>query len=428
MTAPISISVEGQAGQSDGALIVGSVHSGPFTRWQLARLENLMPLFHDAQRGEQPSVHALIIGVGGYVHLPGNSALKTKIHKQVGRLQPLISPPRSAREFAEWLTHSKEWPQPLGTIDLLISPEPSDTGFTLPANVRPATISNVRQAFSDWLDRCNEATDNVAVFYFCGHGMEKADHYLLAEDFGANPNDEWLGSFAFDQTREAFHKCQAQTQCFFVDACRQMTPEMLTNEPNSSALTSRDWTAKDCLNDLTLKAAVGKEMAFGPKLTSNAPGFGPNNTAGISYFTQALIRSLDGAAAIRQGKQWQVQTSEIAANINKVLRLVKKTSAQRCEATANSSATLRTLSHPPKVRIELSCDPEIADHFASLWCSGPQPPGLPAPYTRPSPWKGEDVEAGTYVAQAIFVGGPYTHTMENLMVMPPIHRTLLECK
>jgi hypothetical protein len=386
-----------------------------------------MPLFHDDYRGKQPSVHALIIGVGGYAHLPGNGALKVKIHKQVGRLQPLISPPRSALEFAEWLKNSTDWPQPLGTIDLLISPEPSDSGFTLPGNVLQATISNIRQAFSDWLERCDRDRDNVAVFYFCGHGMEKADHYLLAEDFGANPNDPWLGSFAFNQTREAFHKCKAKTQCFFVDACRQITPEMLSIEPNASALTSRDWTAKDCLNDLTLKAAAGKEQAFGPKLISKTPGFGPNKALGIAYFTQALIRSLDGAAAIWQGKKWQVQTSQVAASINKVLRLVKKTLAQRCEATANSNAWLRIVS-TPKVRIEVSCDPEDADKHASLLCSGPLPPGRPVQYTKPSPWRGDDVEAGTYQAQASFAGNQYTHAMENLMVTPPLHSTLLDCK
>jgi hypothetical protein len=360
--------------------------------------------------------------------LPGNKKLAAKIHKYVGRLQPLKSPPRSALEFAEWLKNATGWPQPLGTIDLLISPEPSDVGFSLPVNVRPANISNIRQAFSDWLDRCDEATDNVAIFYFCGHGVEKADHYLLAEDFGANSNDPWLGSFAFNQTREAFHKCKAQTQCFFVDACRQITPGMLTNEPNSSALTGRDWTAPDCLNDLTLKAAAGKESAFGPALNSNLPGFGSNSTLGIAYFTQALIRSLDGAAAIRQGKQWQIQMSQVSASINSVLRLVYKKSAQRCEATSNSVAILRTLSTVPKVRIELSCDPGLADPHASLLCTGPQPPGQPVKYTKTSPWKGEDVEAGTYLANATFPGGQYSHYTENLMVVPPIHTTLLECK
>jgi len=68
-----------------------------------------MPLFHDNHRGKQASVHALVIGVGGYAHLPGSDALKVKIHKQVGRLQPLISPPRSALGFAEWLKKSTQW-------------------------------------------------------------------------------------------------------------------------------------------------------------------------------------------------------------------------------------------------------------------------------------------------------------------------------
>lgn len=386
-----------------------------------------MVLFENQKRGTKPSVHALIIGVGGYHHLPGKRALKAKIHKQVGLLNSLISPPRSALEFAQWLKNSTDWPQPLGTIDLLLSPHPKDKAFQVPANAQAADIATIQQAFSDWFDRCDKDSDNVAVFYFCGHGMEKSDHYLLAEDFGANANNPWLGAFAFNQTREAFHKCKAQTQCFFVDACRQITPGMLTTEPTASALLTRDWTAKDCQNDLTVKSAAGKEASFGPKLTSKKPGFGPNKTLGVAYFAQALIRSLDGAAAIRQGRTWQVQTSQVAANINKVLRIVNAALRQRCQATANSTAMLRTVS-TPQVRLELSCDPEDADKHASLSCSGPLPPGTPVPYTNTSPWKGNDVEAGTYTAQAVFAGNQYTHTLENLMVLPPIHTTLLECK
>jgi hypothetical protein len=213
-----------------------------------------------------------------------------------------------------------------------------------------------------------------------------------------------------------------------VDACREITPEMLTTEPNSSALTSRDWTAKDCQNDLTLKAAAGKEKAFGPKLTSKRPGFGPNKTPGIAYFTQALIRSLNGAASIRLGNKWQVQTSQVAANIDKVLRLVKNTLVQRCEVTTNSSATLRILASPPAVRIEVSCNPVDADQYASLLCDGPLAPGQPVQYAHASPWTGDDVEAGTYQANAVFAGKQYAHTVEHLMVIPPIHSTLLECK
>src|SRR5436309_15988438 len=96
-------------------------------------------LFYEKGRKQDPSIHALIVGVGGYAHLPGNGALRAKIHKQVGQLQSLISPPRSALELAEWLKSSAGWVQELDTIDLLISPEPSDTKFTLPANVLPAT-------------------------------------------------------------------------------------------------------------------------------------------------------------------------------------------------------------------------------------------------------------------------------------------------
>lgn len=386
-----------------------------------------MALFHDNKRGSQPSIHALLIGVGGYTQLPGDTTLQAKIHQQVGLLQKLNSPPRSALEFANWLKTSANWVQDLDTIDLLISPDPSDTAFKLPANVLPATMTNIQAAFSTWENRCDLDKDNIAIFYFSGHGLQKADHYLLAEDFGANPNNPYLGAIKFDETRDNFHKVKAQTQCFFVDACRQLTPVMLQYEPHGIVLTTRNWKAKDCLNDLTLKAAARYEQAFGPQLSNTAATFGANNALGISYFTQALIRSLDGSAAVREGKHWVIKTSEISAHINTVLQLIRKTSYQRCVVTANSTAKLR-ITGTPMVRIKVSCDPEIADPNAVIHCDGPLSPGTPVQHKNASPWKDVDVEAGTYQAQAVFSLNQYKHAMEHLMVGPPTHTALLECK
>jgi hypothetical protein len=82
---------------------------------------------------------------------------------------------------------------PLGSIELLLSPatinyELPDGGFK---QVDAATTPNIQAAFNNWYARANKSEKNVAVFYFCGHGLESDVTLLLLEDFGSNPNNLW---------------------------------------------------------------------------------------------------------------------------------------------------------------------------------------------------------------------------------------------
>lgn len=373
-----------------------------------------MPLFHDAGRKKRPSVHALIIGVGGYPRFAGGRS-RVRLDTRFGRLNQLTSPPRSAQAFARWLlANPSGWQAPLGTIDLLISPAPSDT-FSAPRSVRPATIENILTAFGAWHDRCNQHADNAAVFYFCGHGAEKDEQYLLAEDFGADANNPWDGALAFDTTRQVFHGCRARSQYFFVDACRSITAGMLRYQPRARVWGTLDWEASECEYDLTMKAAARNELALGPK-------------DGVAYFTQALIQSLEGAVAVKQGRNWVVETGQLAGRINYVLKLVKASEGyrQRCKSVVSVSAPIRTVS-TPMVRLVLNCNPELANKLAQLRCEGPLPPDQPVVRTVNSPWSG-DIAAGMYRVKADFLKGKYRHQEEYFTAYPPSHPARLECK
>jgi hypothetical protein len=242
-----------------------------------------MTLIFPDDRGNAPSTHALIIGVGGYRHIEGGADPRQQVVKHVGLLGQLTSPPRSAVAFAQHLIKTGDRLRaPLGSIELLISPAPSDPNpFPLGMNSEPATIANLRAAYGAWRARCDRNHDNVAMFYFCGHGVEKIEQYLLAEDFGDDPNNPWLGSFAFDSTRLAFHACRAATQCFYIDACRKVTSGMLQVRPSASPLETVQEDVAECLHDLTMKASARNTTALGPKKKP-------------SYFTQALIKAFQG--------------------------------------------------------------------------------------------------------------------------------------
>lgn len=197
-----------------------------------------MALIFPDNRGNSPSTHVLIIGVGGYRHLQGGTTPSQEVVDKVGVLGQLTSPPCSVIAFAQHLLSSHaDLRSPLGSIDLLISPTPNDSQpFPVGINVGPATLNDIQTSYGVWRKRCNRHKDNIAIFYFCGHGLEKEEQFLLAEDFGANPNNPWLGAFSFTSTRLAFHGCLAETQCFFIDACRNITSAMLKSRPDAQGL------------------------------------------------------------------------------------------------------------------------------------------------------------------------------------------------
>src|SRR4051812_43505621 len=102
-----------------------------------------------------PAAHALVIAVGTYSHSP--IAL------------PDISSPRvSAQAFAHWMREEYTNPaKPLGSIDLLISPERGTTLGVIGSHVEAATMQNIGRAFDGWVERCDSDEGNIAVFYFC---------------------------------------------------------------------------------------------------------------------------------------------------------------------------------------------------------------------------------------------------------------------
>jgi hypothetical protein len=99
-----------------------------------------------------------------------------------------------------------------------------------PQPVAPATMDNVRIAFDRWHDRCDADPENVAVFYFCGHGIEADTLALLMEDFGKRPKNPWTQAMGFSLTRLGMTLCQAKTQFYFIDACRSVPRSVLAEQ------------------------------------------------------------------------------------------------------------------------------------------------------------------------------------------------------
>ncbi|WP_299252569.1 caspase family protein [uncultured Aquimarina sp.] len=322
-----------------------------------------MALIYDQINGEAQT-HVLIIGVGGYRYLSEGTEEKVQNYERVGILKQLSSPPKSALAFRDHLLEiendeQKGFVKPLGSIELLISPSPKDP---FPGEdgeqFEASNFDNVSRAYNDWKQRCDSHVDNVAIFFFSGHGVEKKDHYLLTEDFGANPNNPWLnGSFTFNKTRNAFHSCKASTQCFFIDSCRKINAGMLQSDLPDIPLDVPLLTTPDCKHDLTMKAAAHNEAAYGPQKKP-------------SFFTQSIIKALQGYAADKRGGQWAVNTGDIAMQIHNILRMIKSTEGykQRCVYTASEPSGIITFSKAPPAHLSVACDPAEATNVSKLKC------------------------------------------------------------
>lgn len=383
-----------------------------------------MALLFDKINTANPQTHVFIIGVGGYSFLAGGTEEKLQAFDQIGILKQLTSPPKSAIEFKDSILEIESrtdihLQQPLGSIEFLLSPAPEDPNPGKQGEVfEPATINNIRKAYIAWKARCNTHADNVTIFFYCGHGVEKMDHYLLAEDFGDNIGNPWLGSFAFDKTRRAFHNCMAKTQCFFVDSCREITGTMLNFDLPDIPLDIPNFNTSACKHDLTIKSAAHNAKAHGPKKKP-------------SYFTQALLKAFKGYAADNDNEDsdWLVKTTDVARRIHDILGIIKPGQEQRQQFINRLGAPIELLKHdnPPIAHLSISCNPKEAIGKAAFSCKNLNDNKTETRQTlNPEPWT-IDVQAGVYELSASFQDNGFNNCNEFVPVTPPITLKSLDC-
>ena len=370
-------------------------------------------LFFNSEKSG-PGMHALVIGVGGYAHLWEGTGTEIEDPLRYGNLGQLTSPPRSALAFANWLRESNHdrWKAPLATINVRISPAPSDpepggSGVTF----QNATIDGIQTAFDEWKECCGSDADNVALFYFCGHGLQSDDQILLASDFGRYSN-HFRGAFAFDSTRQGFLQCPPKTQCFFVDACREVTPGVVENLGGATAeplVRPQAYKRRRCEHDLTLQSSAPFESAFAPR-------------DGVSYFTTALIDALQGGAALAdEYGDWVIRTDGVTSCIDELLQAASGRAQPTEKGPGFTPTVLYRLDNVPDARLVLECDPRPALTKATLsYEPTPPPPGERVERTPPvaTIWN-QTVKAGYYTIRAAFADATYRNVTRTVLVTPP---------
>jgi hypothetical protein len=299
----------------------------------------------------RPQTHALAIGVGEYEHLPGGDGDTTPFHGGLGQLG---SPVPSALAFADWVCTRLANPSaPLGSLELLLSPAGQAKGRDgAPIAVESAGIEAIERAVERWFARCNARPDNVACFYFCGHGVMRTRLTLLARDFGASALNPFAQALDFEKLRLGMGRCAAGTQLFFVDACRQIPIEARELLDLDAAVPVPPLLSAPQRSDhLVLSAAAPGERAYG---VAGQPG----------RFTRALLEALGGLAARRERGRWQVGTADLGLAVVRALeRLAAAEGAPAQAASPEGSprgAVVHVLPGAPEVPLDVEIAPEEA--------------------------------------------------------------------
>lgn len=369
-----------------------------------------------------PKTHVLLIGVGGYPFLKDgiNAKEQSEGLQELGQLtSPVASVSSLYKKINEYNTKNV-WSKKLGSIEILLSPPPDSVNDLQNLNIENASLANIQNAYYSWMERCDEDENNVALFYYCGHGFQKKHHFLLADDFGKIPENPWLGAFDFDDTRDAFYSCKAKTPIFFVDACRQVTIEMLQNDLTVAPIQNPSlYNPQESRNHLTLKSTASGQNAYG---RINQP----------TYFVNALISGLDGLVAKQdENDDWLIETGGLASNIHNLLDLLHPSysSKQSCQVNNGVSASIIKREEPPIALLEVSCVPDEALPLASLRCTE-DITVTPLSYNRQpmaDNWK-LNIKAAIYKLEATFQPrNNFNNSSKKISLIPPYKKVNIFC-
>jgi hypothetical protein len=358
-----------------------------------------MTLLLDAGN-DGPRVHILGIAVGAYRHVPGG----VDPHPQTLVQDQLTSPVPSLEAFLTWCAQTMKHPTAkLGTIEALSAPTNISVAGTQHAVDLP-NLDNVRTAFTAWYDRCNASNDNVAIFYFCGHGVEKDAQYLLLEDYAANPLSLLERSVDFDALCSGMARCAARSQYFFADACRAIPFDLLQYATGGGQVLIDPMLTGDPRTNLGILRAT----RFG-KAAFALP-------SGPTLFTGALMRALGGLGSRPHGTRWQVTHSRVGEAVGFILR--NQPREQQPTSGGSGECVLHVLDKSPMVPVRVAWDPCQPSDQVSIDLQGHGPNATSYSDHADGPWSRE-VAADTYSVAIEFMNNAHGPVHDSMIAFPP---------
>lgn len=309
------------------------------------------------QADDGPGTHVFIIGVGNYPHLMDGSGT---ISSENRGMRQLTSPPVSAIEMLEWVDSTLFNPDaPLKSIEVLIS-QVDPAQFTdrdgRTEHIAPATWGNYEASVRAWKQRANSNAGNVAIFYFCGHGMgDGINTHLLMQDAGQSSN-LLRDAAQVHALRLAMGDCASLKQLYLIDACRTVDLALVLDPsaPSQSGLPPSNVLRVFKGDNPVLFSARYGEQAFG------AP-------EEASLFTKALLDGLNRCAVFRpNGRQWAVSPHQLQQAIAALLDDFSGLSQCPADGLSGVGFQIHVLTKAPEVVVRVSLTNHAANESAQI--------------------------------------------------------------
>jgi hypothetical protein len=355
---------------------------------------------------EGPCTHALVVGCSRYEFLTEEGSPGPGGRETFG-LRQVTTPATSAFRFARWLDSTYRNPSaPIGTIRLLLSPSAFETANVPelaqpPAEALPATRENVQEAVDEWFTDCKTSSENVAILYAAGHGIQMSPDdggIVLLEDFAENLN-VLDGSVDVGAVRKGMSgPTMAQRQFYFVDACRV--------RPEAAVRFQTLGTGVGLPNPFEGRPRVSAiYFAATPSTTAlGAPGDG-------TLFVQALLECLDTALGVDdhvlEDGTWVVTSTTLVRELPKRVRELAEEHGEEQTATAGGQledVPFHSLSGRPQVPITIQITPDAATACAVARLM--EPPNV-------------DIFAGATFTPTIAREVPAGHYLLSVRIQPP---------
>jgi hypothetical protein len=350
--------------------------------------------------GEGARVHALVIGVGRYRHLPGGEVPAdhdTLVYDQ------LTCPPLSALAFAHWVMNSLRHPVAgAGSVDVLLSPGRTAGPDGCGQHVEVPSADAVVRAVDRWKDRCDSHPANVALFYFSGHGLDNGGPLLLLEDFARSRNRILDAAVDLEGLVQGMRACLASQQYYFIDACRERSARLSRLHATHTLPLLDIEEADERRSDLAvIEASVSGGTAGGL----------PNE---VSDYTRALLDALDGRAASQRDRQWRVTSLDLYRTVYELTGCAPPVQVPSMNVHGNS--VLHLFDTPPQVPLGVRCEPGTATAVADISLSGMHgTTDKPVLELADAVWR-TVAPAGVYAIDVAFPSSPYTAP-----IPPPVH-------
>lgn len=396
----------------------------------------------------KPGMHALIVGIGNYLHLPPEP--QNPQDAKGYKMNKLKTPALSAFDLFKFLCfpgEGRELTLQLSSCRLMLDPCPEeavelqkdslflqlskngqvhlDCGVTLTVELRqgPVQVRSFRDVATAWREDAEQHKGGITLFYFAGHGLaHNYDRALLLSEFNRKGDpllDNAISSNALiDGMYGSKHNVpMAQSQYYFFDCCSTYQ----TSEELEKNLNDPQNPFSDRLNMPREGRAIAR--FFASRLGSSA-WEDENRTLFSKAVLEGLKRGADGRYCGMNPDRWDIATYSMTKVMkHEMLKLYGQT--QVIQDVVTGSTNIRPILTVPQLKDvdvwvilpQLNALEKSSLELRSIILKTPT--GSKGPPLSPNYFFGR-IPMGNYTAHANFGGAYPNWDSPSREVKPPV--------